>query len=304
MLDILGVTTLIVARTDAEGANLLDSNIDQRDHRFICGATVPGTPNLRDVLAQAGPAKATEASKQWYEKAAVMRFEDLVAKEAGDKKDEVVARFFAETDGGKAGFPRFQEWAKKEFGRELYFDMEAPRSREGYYRIRGGVDMCTARCREFIQFGDLVWFESAKPVLKDAKEFSEGVLATYPDALLAYNLSPSFNWDSAGLSEEEMANFNNTLGSYGYVFQFITLAGFHLDGLEAELFAREYAKRGIIAYVEMIQRQERINKIPLLTHQKWSGAELIDRSTTAAAGGLSSTAATSAESTENQFKEK
>ena len=119
--------------------------------------------------------------------------------------------------------------------------------------------------------------------------------------MLAYNLSPSFNWDAAGLTEKELARFNDDLGKLGYCWQFITLAGFHANGLQITKLARNYADRGMHAYVETIQRKEREEKVELLTHQKWSGAELVDKMVSVASGGQSSTAAMGAGVTESQF---
>ena len=180
-------------------------------------------------------------------------------------------------------------------------DWDAPRSREGYYRVKGGVEYCIARAKAYAPFADLLWMETAKPDLEQARQFSNGVRAAFPGKMLAYNLSPSFNWDVAGLTENEMNNFNKILAKMGFVWQFITLAGFHVNGLSTTLFAREYEKRGVIAYVEMIQRKERENGVGTLMHQKWSGAEMMDHHVRLATGGLSSTSAMGKGVTETQF---
>ena len=119
--------------------------------------------------------------------------------------------------------------------------------------------------------------------------------------MLAYNLSPSFNWDAAGLTEADLSSFNDDLGKLGYCWQFITLAGFHSNGLVVTQLARAYADKGMHAYVQSIQRKEREEKVELLTHQKWSGAELVDRMVQVASGGFSSTAAMGEGVTEAQF---
>lgn len=123
----------------------------------------------------------------------------------------------------------------------------------------------------------------------------------FPHQMLAYNLSPSFNWDASGMSDAELAHFNDELGKLGFVWQFITLAGFHGNGLVITQLARSFGDRGMLAYVESIQRKERDQKVELLTHQKWSGAELIDNMVNVASGGVSSTAAMGAGVTESQF---
>ena len=119
--------------------------------------------------------------------------------------------------------------------------------------------------------------------------------------MLAYNLSPSFNWDASGMTDRELARFNDDLGKLGYAWQFITLAGFHSNGLVVTKLSRSYANEGMLAYVRDIQRQEKVEEVELLKHQKWSGAELVDRMVNVASGGQSSTAAMGTGVTEDQF---
>jgi len=122
--------------------------------------------------------------------------------------------------------------------------------------------------------------------------------------MLAYNLSPSFNWDAAGMSDAEIEAFTGDLGKRGFVWQFITLAGFHSNGLIAHQFTNGYAEKGMGAYVEMIQRQERALGVELLKHQAWSGAGLMDTQVSIATGGSSTTASLGAGATEEQFSSK
>jgi isocitrate lyase len=119
--------------------------------------------------------------------------------------------------------------------------------------------------------------------------------------MLAYNLSPSFNWDAAGMNDADIGSFNEVLGRLGFVWQFITLAGFHLDALMADRLAQEYSAKGVLAFVELVQRQERARNMSVLKHQRWSGAELIDRIVGIATGGLASTSAMGEGVTEAQF---
>merc|ERR1712187_494813 len=139
------------------------------------------------------------------------------------------------------------------------------------------------------------------PTIKQSKEFAEDVLASCPNLMLAYNNSPSFNWDAAGMSDDEMETFIWDLGKMGYCWQFITLAGFHMDALGISLFARQYKDKGMRAYVNMIQRQEREHGVETLTHQKWSGSELVDAYLNTITGGTASTAIMGAGVTETQF---
>jgi isocitrate lyase len=143
--------------------------------------------------------------------------------------------------------------------------------------------------------------ETKIPGIPDAKQFADGVHKMHPHQKLAYNLSPSFNWDASGMNDAEIGRFNDDLGRLGYVWQFITLAGFHSNGLVITELARAFGDRGMLAYVEQIQRKEREQKVELLTHQRWSGAELIDQMINVASGGTSSTAAMGEGVTESQF---
>ncbi|CAM9274621.1 unnamed protein product [Discosporangium mesarthrocarpum] len=230
---------------------------------------------------------------------------------------EVVEAALHAQPGLRGRDQRLKEWSEKAYslshqearnlakalldGSEVCFDWEAPRSREGYYRIRGGVDYCIARGRAFAPHADLLWMETAKPNLHEARLFAEGVKATHPHQKLAYNLSPSFNWDAAGMSKVDMAAFNRELGRLGFVWQFITLAGFHSNGLIISRLAKEYGRHGVIKYVELVQRQEREEQVDLLTHQKWSGANLMDKQVNIITGGLASTSAMGEGVTEAQF---
>merc|ERR1719305_163999 len=182
-----------------------------------------------------------------------------------------------------------------------HFDWEAPRAREGYYRLDKGIDLCVARAKAYAPHADLIWMETAKPILSQAQQFAGAVRAAHPNKMLAYNLSPSFNWDAAGMDDREIEAFTGELGKSGFVWQFITLAGFHSNGLATHKFVREYATRGMGAYVDMIQREERRTETPVLTHQTWSGAELLDQQMSLASGGASSTAAMGSGVTESQF---
>lgn len=173
--------------------------------------------------------------------------------------------------------------------------------REGYYQLRPGIEYCIQRARAYSPYADLIWMETKIPGIPDAAKFSQGVRSVHPHQMLAYNLSPSFNWDASGMTDAEIGRFNDDLGRLGYVWQFITLAGFHSNGLIITELARAFADRGMIAYCELIQRQEREKKVELLTHQRWSGAELIDQMVNVASGGVSSTAAMGEGVTEAQF---
>jgi isocitrate lyase len=186
---------------------------------------------------------------------------------------------------------------------DAFFDWDLPRTREGYYRFDGGIRACVARGIAFAPHCDLLWMETAKPDLLEAREFALGVLAVHPEMMLAYNLSPSFNWDAAGMDEAQMQSYIPDLARLGFCWQFITLAGFHSNALVTDTFARDFAQRGMLAYVQDIQRQERTHGVETLAHQTWSGANYYDQLLKTVTGGVSSTASMGQGVTETQFNE-
>jgi len=304
--DIMGVENLIVCRTDAEAATLLSTNVDERDHAFILGSTNEELDHLVDVMNKAERAGKNGDELQaieddWTAKANLMLFGDAISaamKKKGvsqSKIDDYLSRT-AHVSHTKA-----VKLAKREFGVEIYWDWDACRSREGYYRYQGGTQCCINRAVFFAPYCDALWMETAKPILSQAKQFSAGVKAVHPNKWLAYNLSPSFNWDAAGLSETDMRDYIWELGKLGFVWQFITLAGLHSNALISDQFAKAFAKDGMAAYVGLIQRKEREIGCDVLTHQKWSGAEYVDGLLKTVTGGVSSTAAMGKGVTEGQF---
>ncbi|KAF9977519.1 isocitrate lyase 1 [Actinomortierella ambigua] len=302
--DIMGVENLIVARTDSEAATLITSNIDPRDHAFILGVT---NPNLRPLVVEM--AAAQEAGKfgdelqavedNWVKSANIKLYRDAVAdalKTAG--KSSVVAEWLQKSEF--LANPEARQLAKS-YGVEPYWDWDLPRTREGYYRYQGGTRCAINRAVAFAPYSDLLWMETKSPILAQATEFSQGVLAKHPKVMLAYNLSPSFNWDAAGMTDNDMRVFISELGKLGFSWQFITLAGFHANALGIDVFAREFGDKGMYAYVNGVQRQERSNNVETLAHQNWSGANYYDNLIKTVTGGVSSTAAMGAGVTETQF---
>jgi len=309
--DINGTNLIIVARTDAEAATLLDSNIDGRDHPFILGLTVPGLSSLRDTLGDArkrGVTGLEQVSRNWMERARLMTFGDAVLMKiqemhGKERQKRAMTQQWLSYDPDTLSNAQARRLADGLFGQTnaIFFDWEKCRVREGYYQIKPGIEYCIQRARAYANFADLIWMETKIPSIQDAKKFSDGVKSMYPHQWLAYNLSPSFNWDASGMTDSQLATFNDDLGKLGYVWQFITLAGFHSNGLIITKLARSYGDKGMLAYVQNIQRKEREAQVELLTHQKWSGAELVDQMVNTASGGFSSTAAMGEGVTEAQF---
>ncbi|MDR4533962.1 isocitrate lyase [Glutamicibacter sp. PS] len=164
--DVAGTPSVIIARTDAEAATLITSDVDERDREFITGE----------------------------------------------------------------------------------------RTAEGFYKVRNGIEPCIARAKAYAPYSDLIWMETGTPDLELARKFAESVKAEFPDQMLSYNCSPSFNWKKH-LDDATIAKFQRELGAMGFTFQFITLAGFHALNHEMFDLAHGYARNGMSAYVDLQERE-------------------------------------------------
>ncbi|MDO8290070.1 MAG: isocitrate lyase [Parvibaculum sp.] len=217
--DVMGTPTLIMARTDAESANLITSDIDERDHEFI--------------------------------------------------------------------------------------DFDKGRTVEGFYRLKPGtgVDHCIKRGMAFAPYADLLWWETSVPNLDDAKRFAEAVRKEHPNQLLAYNCSPSFNWE-AKLDKPTIAKFQKEIAAMGYKYQFVTLAGFHQLNHGMFELASGYRDRGMAAYSELQQAEfaSEAKGYTATRHQREVGTGYFDLVSIAAAGGESSTTALGDSTEAQQFK--
>ncbi len=212
--DVLNTPTVIVARTDAEAATLITSDVDERDQKFITG----------------------------------------------------------------------------------------DRTAEGYYHVQNGIEPCIARAKSYAPYADLIWMETGTPDLELAKKFADGVHEEFPDQLLAYNCSPSFNW-SSHLEKDEIAKFQNELGKMGFKFQFITLAGFHSLNYSMFDLAYGYAREQMTAFVDLQNREFQAAKergFTAVNHQREVGAGYFDRVATTVDPN-SSTVALKGSTEEGQF---
>ncbi len=214
--DVMGVPTIVLARTDAEAANLLTSDVDENDRPFCTGE----------------------------------------------------------------------------------------RTAEGFYRVKNGLEQSISRGVAYAPYADLVWCETGKPDIGFAREFAQAVLAENPAQLLAYNCSPSFNW-KGNLSESQIASFQEDLSALGYKYQFITLAGIHVNWYNTFKFAQAYAGgEGMKHYTEMVQEPEfaaREQGYTFVSHQQEVGAGYFDDVTTVIQGGASSVTALDGSTEEAQF---
>ncbi len=360
-LDVMGVPGIVVARTDAEAANLLDNRGDERDHPFILGVTNLSIPSykacflalmrrlheagLSDLVGHRLYALSEEeyaAAFAWLDRRG---FGKLVAETASahqkqgpgavdtlfDQASDKVLEAW-ETEAGLETYPDavaeliefraaegepvdipVEEWRRfanragfhaarekaKALGVHLPWDAERARTPEGYYQVRGGIPYAIAKSLAAAPFADILWMETKTADLADARAFAEAIHAEFPDKMLAYNLSPSFNWDSTGMSEEEMKRFPEELGKMGFVFNFITYGGHQIDGLAAEDFATALRQDGMLALARL-QRKFRLLESPYRTPQTLVGGPRADAALAAASGRTSTTKAMGKGSTQHQ----
>jgi isocitrate lyase len=177
------------------------------------------------------------------------------------------------------------------------------RTPEGFFRVRAGLDQAIARAQSYAPFADLIWCETSEPNLAEAKRFAENVHAKFPDKLLAYNCSPSFNWKKK-LDGASIAKFQRELGAMGYKFQFVTLAGFH--ALNASMFnlARDYRDHGMAAYAVLQEAEFAAERdgYSATKHQREVGTGYFDLVAQIIADGQSSTTALGGSTEAEQFR--
>ncbi|MBB1268155.1 isocitrate lyase [Shewanella sp. SR44-3] len=178
------------------------------------------------------------------------------------------------------------------------------RTSEGFYRVKAGLDQAISRGLAYAPYADLIWCETAKPCLEEAKKFAEAIHAQYPDQLLAYNCSPSFNWKK-NLDDATIAKFQQELSNMGYKYQFITLAGIHNMWYNMFDLAYDYARgEGMKHYVEKVQEVEFAaaeKGYTFVSHQQEVGTGYFDQVTTCIQGGQSSVTALTGSTEEEQF---
>jgi isocitrate lyase len=213
-MDVMGVPTVLIARTDAEAADMVTNDVDPDDHEFITGE----------------------------------------------------------------------------------------RTEEGFYRTNPGIEQAIARGLAYAPYADLVWCETSEPDLDQAERFATAIHEQFPDKMLAYNLSPSFNWGDK-LSEGEIARFQDKIAELGYRFQFVTLAGFHTLNYSMFSLARGYRERGMSAYAALQQKEIEAESegFTATRHQREVGAGYFDEVAQVIAGGMASTTALTGSTEEAQF---
>ena len=363
-LDVMRVPGIIVARTDAEAANLIDSRADERDQPFLLGVTnlkIPpykacflammrrfyeqGMTEINGHLLYAIPDAEYAAADAWLQRHGLTQLIDDTAAAWQDSTDPSLSSVDAAYDAvesrfvevwqddagvgtyadavadlldfrqreGEAPAMSSSEWRAfaesaslysarekaKELGADAAWDCERAKTPEGYYQVRGGIPYAIAKSLAAAPFADILWMETKTADLADAKQFADAIHAVYPDQMLAYNLSPSFNWDTTGMSDEEMRAFPEELGKMGFVFNFITYGGHQVDGVASEEFATSLRQEGMLALARL-QRKMRLVESPYRTPQTLVGGPRSDAALAASSGRTATTKAMGKGSTQHQ----
>ncbi len=187
----------------------------------------------------------------------------------------------------------------EELGLNVSWDDDLAKTPEGYYQVRGGIEYAIAKSLAAAPFADLIWMETKTADLEDAAHFAKAMHAKFPNLMLAYNLSPSFNWDTTGMTEEQMKEFPVELGKLGFVFNFITYGGHQVDGLASEEFASALKNEGMLALARL-QRKLRLLDSPYKTPQSLVGGPRLDAGLMAVSGRTAATKAMGKGSTQFQ----
>ena len=360
-LDVMRVPGIIVARTDAEAASLLDGCADERDQPFILGITNLDVPSYKAIflavqrkfhdagvdevrghlmfdmsdeeyaaanvwLDQAGLSPLIRDAAEGFRKSANGFVEATLDKVVGhclDKWQEaadlktyrmaVAEEIAFRISQGESFDLNAEEWldfskraswyAAREKARAMGIDVawssDLAKTPEGYFQVQGGLEFAIAKSLAAAPFADILWMETATADLHEAKEFAEAIHAEFPDKMLAYNLSPSFNWDTTGMSDEQMKRFPEELGKMGFVFNFITYGGHQIDGLAAEDFATALRQDGMLSLARL-QRKLRLIESPYRTPQTLVGGPRLDAALMAASGRTATTKAMGKGSTQHQ----
>ncbi|HEX9306209.1 MAG TPA: isocitrate lyase ICL2 [Anaeromyxobacter sp.] len=360
-LDIMGVPGIIVARTDAESATLLDGRGDDRDQPFLLGATNVSLPTFKAAflailrqfqragveelsghelyalcdeelsaadawLERGGLAKATAAAAAdlrkkaiasvdaaldkvfdafvdvWQHEAGVSTYAQAVGEAIGFRQNEGDPPAMSKADwlAFAERAPLYQARKKaRSLGLDVTWDCEHAKTPDGYYQVRGGIDYAIAKSLAAAPFADLLWMETKTADLRDAKRFADAIHAVFPDKMLAYNLSPSFNWDTTGMNDDQMRSFPAELGRMGFVFNFITYSGHQINDLASEKFATALRQDGMLALARL-QRKFRLLESGYRTPQTLVGGPRADAALMSLSGRTSTTKAMGQGSTQHQ----
>ncbi len=277
-LERVGLMSVISERAPAlrdMGAAELDAALDKIDTRFV-------------------DAWRAEAGMKTYGLAVAEVLEFRLAE--GEHFDVTVDQWLAFAK--RASFYEARERAKS-MGIHVIWDCELPKTPEGFYHVQAGIDYAVAKSLAVAPFADILWMETKTADLEDAAKFARAIHAQFPDKMLAYNLSPSFSWDTTGMNDEQMKRFPEELGKLGFVFNFITYGGHQIDGLAAEEFATALKQDGMLALARL-QRKFRLLESPYRTPQTLVGGPRLDAALMASSGRTAATKAMGKGSTQFQ----
>ena len=307
--DVMGSENLVIARTDSESGKLLSSAIDVRDHEFILGVSEEGIESLAETIQAMELSGATGAEidvfeAKWVKDTKLISCDEAVV--AHFKKhgvsQESADKYLAETEKNRdLSINKRLQLASQYTDKPVYFNIDIPRTREGFYHYRAGMKAATKRAIEYAPYADLLWVETGDPNVKNAAQFSGEIRERYPGKGLVYNLSPSFNWMAHGFSPETLKSFIWDIAKHGFVLQLISLAGLHSTATISNELSRAFKTEGMLAYVNLVQKREKEMGVDVLTHQKWSGAQYIDGILGSIQSGSSSSKSMGEGSTEGQF---
>lgn len=307
--DVMGSENLVIARTDSESGKLLSSAIDVRDHEFIKGVAEDGIESLAETLQAMELAGATGAEidifeAEWVKKTELMTCDEAVVKqlkEQGVSESSINGYLEATKKDRDMSITKRKDLATKYSKTPIIFNIDIPRTREGFYHYKAGMEAATKRAIQYAPYADLLWVETGDPNVKNAANFSGEIRAKYPGKGLVYNLSPSFNWMGHGFTDETLKSFIWDIAKHGFVLQLISLAGLHSTATITSELSKAFKDEGMLAYVNLIQRREKELGVDVLTHQKWSGASYIDGILGAIQSGSSSSKSMGDGNTEGQF---
>ena len=281
--DLMGTENLVIARTDAESGKLLSSAVDARDHEFILGVTEDAEPlaeTLQMMEAEgASSAEIDEFESQWVKSHKLVTFDEAAVQhlQREGASEQSIAGYLDQVRANpNLPLTRRRRLADSLASKPVRFSWDIPRTREGFYHYRAGLPAATKRAIEYAPYADLLWLETADPSVQDAAGFAGEIHARHPGKQLVYNLSPSFAWYNAGFDDASLKSFVWDLAKHGFVLQLISLAGLHSTATVTAELSRAFAKNGMLAYVNLIQKREKELGVDVLTHQKWSGAAYID----------------------------
>ncbi|KAJ5902596.1 hypothetical protein N7495_003124 [Penicillium taxi] len=306
--DMMGCENLVIARTDSESGKLISSAIDVRDHEFILGVAEDVEPLAETLQAiereGASPAEIDAFEMDWVKRHKLVTFDEAVDAhlEAEDATQQIRDAYKSYVKKNPdLSFSRRRARASDYTKTPVVWSCDSPRTREGFYHYRAGFPAATKRAKAFAPYADLLWVETGDPNVEKAGALADEVRASFPDKMLVYNLSPSFNWMGHGFDEASLKSFIWDIAKKGFVLQLISLAGLHSNATITTELSRAFKDEGMLAYVRLVQSREKEMGVEVLTHQKWSGAPYMDGILGAIQSGSSSSKSMGEGNTEKGF---